>query len=71
MEKEIAHWKSRIQIKKGTPSIALIKAITKPFHLRQGKEVSCSLVLNNKGKSKVVVSLESEYPPENSPELQL
>ena len=43
MEKPILNWTSKIQIKKGTPMISLIKHIREMQNLYKGKVLHCYL----------------------------
>lgn len=55
--KTILHWTSKVQYKKGTPYIALLKSLSQNLSLCKGNEITCELVLIN-GKLKVIINLE-------------
>ncbi|MBU0470143.1 MAG: hypothetical protein KJ984_01580 [Nanoarchaeota archaeon] len=57
MNKTILEWKSKVQYRKGTPYVSLIKHLGKEHVLSKGNDVDCQLVLLD-GKLKVVIELE-------------
>lgn len=57
MEKTILRWISKVQYRKGTPYLSLIKHLGKEHILSKGNDIECQLVLLD-GKLKVVIELE-------------
>lgn len=57
-QKEILNWKSRVQYKKNTPYISLIKHLSRRYSLQKGNLIDCKLVLE-KEKLKVVIEIDS------------
>jgi len=55
MHKTILQWTSKVQYKKGTPFISMIRHLSQ--HLYKGTEIECKLVMVE-GKLRVVVELE-------------
>ena len=45
MNQKLLNWTSKVQIKKGTPLIAMIKHLTNAQRLYKGKELHCTLCL--------------------------
>ena len=56
-QKTIMSWTSKVQFKKCTPYIALIKQIGKQYNICKGNEVNCHLIIHN-GKLKVMIDVE-------------
>ena len=54
-QKEILNWKSKIQYRKGTPYISLIKHLSK--RLEKGKDIECKLMIIN-NEIKVVIDVD-------------
>lgn len=57
VEKTILKWTSKVQYRKGTPYLSLIKHLGKEHVLSKGNDIECQLVLQE-GKLKVVIELE-------------
>ena len=57
LEKTILRWVSKVQYRKGTPYLSLIKHLSNEHVLSKGNEIMCQLVLLD-GKLKVVIELE-------------
>ena len=55
--KEIISWKSKVQYRKATPYLSLIKSLGKKHVLARGNEIECRLVITG-GKLQVVIELE-------------
>ncbi|MBU1976607.1 MAG: hypothetical protein KKA62_01495 [Nanoarchaeota archaeon] len=55
--KTILEWKSKVQYRKGTPYVSLIKHLKENHILSKGNDVDCQLVLLD-GKLKVIIDLE-------------
>ncbi|MFA6461955.1 MAG: hypothetical protein WCV90_06855 [Candidatus Woesearchaeota archaeon] len=55
--KTILQWKSKVQYKKGTPYIALIRHLSQQHAMAMGNELSCKLIVEE-DKLKVVIDLE-------------
>ena len=55
--KTIITWKSKVQYKRSTPYISLIKHLSQRPVLRRGNEVECKLVMEDK-KLSVIISLD-------------
>tara|TARA_Y100000310_G_scaffold248650_1_gene254562 strand:+ start:22972 stop:23145 length:174 start_codon:yes stop_codon:yes gene_type:complete len=55
LNKTILSWKSKVQYKKGTPYISLIKHLSS--NLKKGDEIDCKLVMKN-DRLKVVIGLD-------------
>jgi len=56
-QKEILNWKSKVQYKKNTPYISLIKHLSNNYSLKKGNIIDCKLILE-KEKLKVVIEIE-------------
>jgi hypothetical protein len=55
MHKTILQWTSKVQYKRGTPFISMIRHLKQ--HMYKGNEINCKLVMAE-GKLKVMVELE-------------
>jgi len=55
--KTILQWTSRVQYKKSTPYISLIKHLSQQNSLAKGNEIVCKLMMIN-GKLKVVIDVD-------------
>ena len=56
-QKEIISWKSKVQYRKATPYLSLIKSLGKKHVLARGNEIECKLVMSE-GKLQIVIELE-------------
>ena len=57
MVKNILSWKSKVQYRKCTPYLSLIKHLSNIYTLQKGSEVECKLVMIE-NKLKVIIDLE-------------
>ncbi|HLC71723.1 MAG TPA: hypothetical protein VJI32_06950 [Candidatus Nanoarchaeia archaeon] len=57
MDKTILKWTSKVQYRKGTPYVSLIKHLGKEHALSKGNSIECQLALLE-GKLKVIIALE-------------
>jgi len=55
--KEILSWTSKVQYRKATPYLSLIKYLGKKHVLAKGNEIECKLI-DFKGKLKIMIDLE-------------
>jgi hypothetical protein len=57
MHKTILQWTSKVQYKRGTPFISMIRHLSQQYSMSKGSDVICKLVMEE-GKLRVVVELE-------------
>jgi hypothetical protein len=57
MHKTILQWTSKVQYRKSTPYVSLIKHLGKMHNLSKNNEIECKLVMND-GKLRVIIDLE-------------
>jgi len=55
--KTILQWTSKVQYKKSTPYVSLIKHLARQHALAKGNELICKLMMIN-GKLKVVIDID-------------
>jgi hypothetical protein len=65
MDRPIITWKSKIQIKKGTPIISLTKLLREAQCLYKGKELYCCLIQES-SRIAVIVFLDGNPVDENN-----